>query len=84
MLRQCEHDLPRLRPLVPGRPTTGWIAISENYYREHTFFRLNRDPCDARSRYHQGEVAKGAFAWLRAYTPVAIVGSSIRLYQIPQ
>jgi hypothetical protein len=84
MLRQCEHGLPHLTPLVPDRPTTGWIAISESYYREHTFFRLHRDPCDAHSRYHHGEVAHGAFAWLKPQTPVAIVGSSIRLYHIPK
>ncbi len=82
-LRQCQHDLPRLTALTPRKPTTGWIAISENYYRDRSYFRLHRDPCDPKSLYKEGEVAPGAYAWLRSYTPVAIVGSSIRLYRIP-
>jgi 4-amino-4-deoxy-L-arabinose transferase-like glycosyltransferase len=84
MLRQCQHELPHLTALVPRKPTVGWVAISENYYRDRSFFRLHRDPCDAQSRYRSGEVTPGAFAWLKAYPPVAIVGSSIRLYHIPE
>jgi 4-amino-4-deoxy-L-arabinose transferase-like glycosyltransferase len=83
MLRQCRHDLPRLTALAPGKPVTGWIAISENYYRDRSFFRLHRDPCDPRSLYKEGEVSPGAYAWLRAYRPVTIAGTSIRLYHLP-
>jgi 4-amino-4-deoxy-L-arabinose transferase-like glycosyltransferase len=81
-LRLCRHDLPRLRGLVPGLKTTGWIAISENYYRHRSTFMLLKDPCNPKSTYRSAEVPPQPFAWLRAHTPVAIVGSSIRLYHI--
>jgi hypothetical protein len=81
--RQCAHGLPPLRPLWPGRPTRGWIAISENYYRERNTIALTPDPCDPRASYRPGEVPPHPFAWLRAHQPVAIVGTSIRLYHLP-
>ena len=83
MSRQCRHDLPRLTALLPGKPVSGWIAISENYYRDRSFFRLHRDPCDPKSLYKEGEVTPGAYGWLRAHQPVTIAGSSIRLYHLP-
>ena len=82
MLRQCRHGLPHLEPLVPGGRTTGWIAISENYYRNRSTFMLLRDPCDISSRYREGQVPLGAFAWLEAQVPVTVAGTSIRLYHI--
>lgn len=82
MLRLCRHDLPPLVGLVPGRPTTGWIAISENYYRHRSTFMLLKDPCDPRSVYRDDEVPAQGFRWLHAHAPVAIAGSSVRLYHI--
>lgn len=82
-LRLCQHGLPRLEALVPGKPTTGWIAISENFYRHRNFFTLPKDPCDPKSTYADKEIPPEPFAWLRAYKPVTIVGSSIRLYNLP-
>jgi hypothetical protein len=83
-LRQCRHDLPPLQPLSPGRPTSGWIAISENYYRQRSMFMLLKDPCDPKSTFGDKEVLPNPFAWLRAYAPIAVAGSSIRLYHIPE
>lgn len=83
MGRLCRHDLPPLAGLVPGRPATGWIAISENYFRHRSTFMLLKDPCDPTSTYRDSEVPPAPFAWLRAHTPVAVAGSSIRLYHIP-
>jgi 4-amino-4-deoxy-L-arabinose transferase-like glycosyltransferase len=82
-VRQCRHGLPRLLPLLPGRPATGWIAISENYYRNRSTFMLLKDPCDPKSHYRDGEVPLGSFSWLESHAPVAIAGSSIRLYHLP-
>jgi 4-amino-4-deoxy-L-arabinose transferase-like glycosyltransferase len=82
--RQCAHGLPTLRPLRPGRPTRGWIAVSENFYRERNTISLTPDPCDPRASYPPAEVPRHPFAWLSAYQPVALVGSSIRLYWIPR
>ena len=58
--------LPPHQLLLPGQPTSGWIAIS--------LYRLKLGgkflPSDS-------------FYWLEAYTPVCLVGRSIRLYFIP-
>jgi 4-amino-4-deoxy-L-arabinose transferase-like glycosyltransferase len=81
-LRQCQHGLPTLQALVPGKETTGWIAISENFYRHRGAFPLLKDPCDFKSMYGDNEVAPLPFAWLHSHTPVAIAGSSIRIYHI--
>ena len=82
-LRQCQHGLPKLTGLEPGKPATGWIAISENYYRERSTFRLVKDPCDPKSFYQAKEIPPHPFTWLHVYTPVAINGSSVRLYHLP-
>lgn len=82
MLRVCRHGLPPLQGLVPGVPATGWIAISENYYRHRSTFVLLKDPCDPKSTYSRAEIPPAPFAWLGAHTPVAIAGTSIRLYHI--
>ena len=81
-LRLCRHELPPLTGLIPGQPATGWIAISENYYRHRSTFMLLKNPCDPKSTYARKEVPPTPFAWLRAHTPVVIAGSSVRLYYI--
>lgn len=81
-VRQCLHGLPRLEPLLPGRPADGWIAISENYYRNRSTFLLLKNPCDPKSYYRDDEVPLGSFSWLTAYEPVTIAGTSIRLYHV--
>lgn len=82
-LRQCRHGLPPLVGLPPGKATTGWIAISENYYRHRSTFMLLKNPCDPRSTYAAGEIAADPFAWLQSHQPVTVAGSSLRLYYIP-
>ncbi|HVZ34563.1 MAG TPA: glycosyltransferase family 39 protein [Polyangiaceae bacterium] len=82
--RLCEHGLPQLDPLGPGRETTGWVAISENFYRQRNYYTLLHDPCDPDSWYDPAEIPPEPFAWLRRYRPVSILGTSIRLYCIPE
>jgi 4-amino-4-deoxy-L-arabinose transferase-like glycosyltransferase len=82
-IRLCQHGLPPLQALVPGQETTGWIAISENYYRARSSFMLLKDPCDPQSTYPDGAVPANSFAWLKAQAPVAMAGSSIRIYHLP-
>ena len=84
LMRPCEHGLPPLEPLAPGRPTTGWVAISENFYRQRNYFGFLQNPCDPESWYDVEDIPPEPFAWLRAYQPIAIVGTSIRLYYIPE
>jgi hypothetical protein len=64
--------LPALRPVSRHQPDTGWVAISETYFRMGTI-------SGARGRW---SIDTTAFKWLRDYEPVATVGKSIRLYRV--
>lgn len=83
-VRPCGPDMPALLPLVPRRPATGWIVISENYYRAPDLIGLRRDPCDPSTAYGFHEAPADGFAWLRAHAPVARIGASLRLYHIDE
>lgn len=81
--KPCQHGLPPLRPLLPDRRATGWIAISENFYRERSYSGLLRDPCDAASFIPPAEIKGHPFRWLSGHRPVTIVGNTLRLYHLP-
>jgi hypothetical protein len=80
----CRHRLPVGRWLRPYERATGLVAISEmyrkgvigNYYRDG-------DYCDRDQWVREAPPDPGQFAWLDAYTPIARVGTSILLYDIP-
>jgi hypothetical protein len=50
--------------------------------RQRNFFTMLKDPCDPKSAWHESRIPPNPFTWLRKYTPVAMVGSSIRLYHL--
>ena len=79
--RLCEHTLPPVTWLPPGRPQSGWIAISENYYRG-AWHAGRRDVCDVASGWINPRY-KDDYSWLAPFTPVAVAGKSIRVYHIP-
>jgi hypothetical protein len=71
-----------LLPLTPGEPVTGWVVLSEQFYRSRRFFTFRRESCDDGARY-RFEVADGdRFEWLRSVQPVARLGASFRLYHL--
>jgi hypothetical protein len=80
----CRHHLPAGRWLRPREPVTGLVAISEmyrkgvigNYYRDGNY-------CDRDQWVREAPPDPGAYAWLDAYAPMARVGTSILLYDIP-
>ena len=80
----CRHHLPPLRWLRPYERASGWVAVSEMYrtgaagvsYRDG-------DPCDPKQLVNVFRPDPNQHAWLDAYQPVARIGKSIRLYQIP-
>jgi hypothetical protein len=63
------------RPLVPGVRTTGWIAVSVTNLRGLIGASGWGTLPD--------EAERTAYAWLLAETPVARIGTSIRLYHLP-
>jgi hypothetical protein len=80
----CRHRLPRLTWLRPREPAHGLIAISETFRRgiDGTYYR-NGDPCD-RSQFVGTFVPDPKqYAWLDAHQPIARIGASILLYDIP-
>jgi hypothetical protein len=80
----CRHALPPMTWLRPREPTHGWVAISETFRHgiDGTFYR-NGDPCDRSQFVGTFMPDTKQYAWLDAYQPVARVGASILLYQIP-
>ena len=80
----CKHALPRLTWLRPGQPVHGWIAISQTFRHgiEGTWYR-DGNPCDRSQFVDTFQPDTEQYAWLDAYQPVARVGASILLYDIP-
>jgi hypothetical protein len=81
--RVCRHGLPRLAWLPPHRQVTGWIAISEMYYRGLRT-RMYRNPCQPRTAYAVRQRGREGYAWLDRYRPLMRAGRSIRIYYIPE
>jgi 4-amino-4-deoxy-L-arabinose transferase-like glycosyltransferase len=61
--------LPDFEVLEPFQPTTGWVAVGLRSLREGSVLHKSYPP--------------GAFAWLDRYEPVAKIGSTVWLYDIP-
>jgi 4-amino-4-deoxy-L-arabinose transferase-like glycosyltransferase len=66
--------LPVLRPLSRAQPDTGWLAISETYYRMGAI----SNPGGV------WQIDTSAYRWIRNRQLVARVGKSIRLYHVPR
>jgi len=81
----CRHHLPVGRWLRPHERATGVIAISE-MYRKGVIgnFYKDGDYCDRTQWVREAPPDPSAYAWLDAYQPVARVGKSILLYDIPE
>jgi hypothetical protein len=81
-MNPCGRDLPQLLPLVPKVPETGWIVLSEQFYRANFFVSIRRESC-ASPHYKFNLAPGGSFDWLKAYEPVARIGATLRLYHLP-
>ena len=82
-MNPCAPDLPQLLPLVPRVPVTGWIVLSEQFYRSDFFVSIRRESC-ASPHYRFNLAPGGSFDWLKAYEPVARIGATLRLYYLPE
>jgi hypothetical protein len=65
-------DLPAWEALEPFQPVTGWVAVSFTKFKTYGWVAARE----------KGRT-ENAFAWLDRYEPVARVGRSILLYDIP-
>ncbi|HVZ74128.1 MAG TPA: glycosyltransferase family 39 protein [Polyangia bacterium] len=80
----CRARLPGGRWLRPYERATGWIAVSEMYRKGVMgFYYRNGDYCDRGQLVREAPPDPNQFAWLDGYTPVARVGKSILLYDVP-
>jgi hypothetical protein len=81
-MNPCNPDGTQFVPLLPKVPVTGWVVLSEQFYRANFFVSIRRDSC-ASSHYSFNLAPAGAFDWLKAYEPVARIGATLRLYYLP-
>jgi 4-amino-4-deoxy-L-arabinose transferase-like glycosyltransferase len=80
----CRHHLPPGRWLRPYERVTGTVVISEMYLKGVASpYYVDGDYCDRKQLSPFSHPDYDQFAWLRAYTPVARVGASILIYEIP-
>jgi 4-amino-4-deoxy-L-arabinose transferase-like glycosyltransferase len=80
----CREHLPPGRWLRPYERVTGTVVISEMYLKGVASpYYVNGDYCDRKQLSPFSHPDYDQFAWLRAYTPVARVGASILVYEIP-
>jgi hypothetical protein len=84
IVNPCDPDWPKLVPLVPRQPVTGWVVLSEQFYRSRLHFSLRRESCAPHARYIFNKDPPDAFDWLSSFQPVARVGASLRLYYLPE
>jgi len=84
IVNPCDPELPGLVPLEPRRPVTGWVVLSEQFYRAGLKFSFRRESCAPGAHYPFHIDPADAYDWLKAYQPVARVGASLRLYHIPE
>ncbi len=81
-MNPCAPGLPPLVPLEPKVPVTGWIVLSEQFYRSNFFISIRRESC-ASPHYKFNLAPAGSFDWLKAHEPVARIGATLRLYYLP-
>ena len=82
-MNPCSSDGPQFLPLVPKVPVTGWIVLSEQFYRSDFFVSVRRESCA--SPHYRFNLAPGdSFDWLKAYEPTARIGATLRLYYLPE
>jgi hypothetical protein len=84
IVNPCDPHWPKLVPLLPRQPVTGWIVLSEQFYRSGLHFSFRRPSCAPHVGYVFNEDPQDAFDWLKSLEPVARVGASLRLYYVPE
>jgi hypothetical protein len=78
----CDRDMPPMQPLEPGRPVTGWVVLSEQFYRSTLHFSFRRTSCASHAPFSFHEDPGDAFDWLKNAPLGARIGASLRLYHL--
>lgn len=84
VVNPCDPEMPTLHPLEPGKPVTGWVVLSEQFYRSTLHFSFRRESCAPGAAYKFHDDPPTAFDWLKPVQPVARIGASLRLYHLPE
>jgi len=71
-------DLPPFEVLQPYTPVSGWVAVSVRALRTGQVVM-----CDRGQIFPTAPNPPDMLSWLKAYTPVAQIGKTILLYNIP-
>jgi hypothetical protein len=80
----CRHHLPPGRWLRPYERVTGTVVISQMYLKGVAApYYVDGNYCDPAQLTPEAHPDYDQFKWLAAYTPVARVGKSILVYDIP-
>ena len=56
--------MPALVPLEGQRPVTGWVVLSEQFYRSGLHFSFRRESCAPHAHYRFHVDPRDAFDWL--------------------
>ena len=81
----CREPLPAGHWLRPHERVTGFVAVSEMYRKGVVgFYYRDGNYCDPRQLVSSASPDPSELAWLDAYTPVARVGKSMLLYDLPE
>ena len=82
IVNPCEPGWPKMIPLQPGKPVTGWVVLSEQFYRSGLHFSFRRESCATGAGYGFQVDPVDAFDWLKGLEPVARIGASMRIYYV--
>jgi hypothetical protein len=78
----CDPEMPAMIALEPRKPATGWIVLSEQFFRSGYHFSYRRASCAPRTPSKVHVDPTDSFDWLQGLEPVTRVGASIRLYHV--
>ena len=82
IVNPCDPAWPKMIPLEPGKPVTGWVVLSEQFYRSGLHFSFRRASCETDARYQFHVDPADAFDWLKGMEPAGRVGASLRVYWV--
>ena len=84
IVNPCDPEMPSMHALEPGRPVTGWVVLSEQFYRSTLHFSFRRDSCAREAEYGFHSDPGDAFDWLKGAPLTAQIGTSLRLYHLAE